>query len=266
MEEKLKGQFVTGNYKAVIDSNSASKGLLPAFMHFSSLVEIGQKSALDSAPSSLPLSNLQLLYSHVNQGESIKEKITPDSFKFNETLQIISQINEGELTQVIESTKPESSEKISLVACALVKLRHPEIAEIALKNALSRDDEDPSLQFAMAISLIAKGEYEESSAILNELSQKFGDSPLLLNSLAICALQEGNYPEAEQNLNRAMTLSNEINGKNLDISLKNMIALKRQTGEDYSLYEQQLAKLYPNDPYFQIMHNASELLDQLISA
>ncbi|CAG9329661.1 unnamed protein product [Blepharisma stoltei] len=265
MEDKLRGQFFTGNYKGVIDSNAASKGVYPALLHYSSLIEIGQQTALSSAPSSLPLANLQLLNSHVNQGQLIASSIQPDQYNFHEFLKSISLINEGDFSQAIETTPQTSPEKAALVACAMLKLKHPEIAENTLKNALSKSEEDASLQFMMAITQILKGEYEEASSNISELSQKFGDSPLLLNASAICALEEGNYQEAEQDLNKALSLANEMGGKNMDISLKNMIACKRQAGEDFSIYEQQLAKINPNDSYFTTLQNASQLLDQLIS-
>jgi hypothetical protein len=59
---------------------------------------------------------------------------------------------------------------------------------------------------AMIISQQQGGaKVQEASYIYDELVDKYGSSPLLLNGLAVCKMHQGQWDEAESALKEALT-------------------------------------------------------------
>ena len=268
MEEKLKAQFYTGNYKAIIETVSPEKESNPGvlILLLRSLIQMGQSLKSVQVPN-VPTQNLKTLFSYLNgtsSAQAAKDSLEQDSL--NATLSSIININEGDYSQVIDNLKPDSPEHLALLLCALLNFKRADSAAQLLESAMSQHEDEPLLEIVQTFVQIAKGDYEEAYSTLVELSQQFGESVSLMNAIGICALEDSNYPEAEHAFTRALELSRDFGIKqDIATSLKNLVACKRQKGEDPSSYEEELYSLDPNHEYFQTKNSASELFDKLIS-
>lgn len=142
--------------------------------------------------------------------------------------------------QALDSLKVASAEgQCTQIVLDMLQKHRVDVADNYIKQGLEANDEDVTLQIVSCVVNIFKGEYDEAYATLNELLQKHGDSPLLLNNYAICAMQDGNLEEAEQALSRALEVSSSLNRPDyLAVSLVNLISLKRQQGQPYIDFEQ----------------------------
>jgi len=168
--------------------------------------------------------------------------------------------------QFLDSLKSGSGEsQLANVVIELIQKNRVDVADEYIKRGLEANDEDPALQVVSCVVSIFKGEYDEAYATLNELIQKHGDSPLLLNNYAICAMQDGNLEEAEQALIRALDISTSMNSQDyLSVTLANLISLRRQQDAPYREFEQRLASISPDDDYFTQLRSAEELFERCL--
>lgn len=111
---------------------------------------------------------------------------------------------------------------------------------------------------------MAKGEYEETLSTLNELTPTTGESPIILNLLGLCAINDQNFEEAEHLLSKCME---KVDGDTQlrACTLVNIIAMKRSKGENFSDYENALRELQPQHNYFRIMQESESLFDSLLA-
>jgi Flp pilus assembly protein TadD len=76
----------------------------------------------------------------------------------------------------------------------------------ALKVMQERADDAVPTQVARALIAIEKGEAENAAQIFQELLDKYGQSVLLLNGLAVSFLHQGEFEKAERVLQDALLL------------------------------------------------------------
>lgn len=227
MESKLRSLFFTGNFQTLLNSQGKKSDSIDL------LISRAQLQTGKSPQLSIP--NLASLASHLQTKEAVNVHEDP----LADTLRSLVLLNTGQETKFIDSVKPDNHEKIMMLSAALIKIRRAEIAEKTLKNALNQDEEEGGFSLLLACALFAKGDFEEAAGIANELIAKFGESGILLNIYGLSLVHEGNYAKAENLIKKAADLSRETNNKpDLEMSLKNLISIKRMTNENFEDLEQ----------------------------
>ena len=227
METKLRSLFFTGNFPSLINSQGKKSDSIDLLIARAQ-VQLG-KSPQISFP------NLTSLSSHLHSNDLVTVHEDP----LSDTLRSLLLLNTGQETKYIDSVKPDSHEKIMMLSAALLRIRRPEIAEKTLKSALNQEEEEAGFSLLLACAQFLKGEYEEAAGIVNELVAKYGESGLLLNLYGLSLAHEGNYAKAENLLKKAVDLSRETsNHQDLEMSLRNLIAIKRILNENFEELEQ----------------------------
>jgi tetratricopeptide (TPR) repeat protein len=220
MESKLKSYFYTGNFSQLLNITGKPSEPIALLMDRASVM-------LNRTPSSSH-ANLKALSDHLRSFAPV----TVEKGPLEEILNLIVLFNTDQEAAIIDSTKPDSPEKLMILSAAMIKLNRPEVAEKALQQVLSQDDEDGGLGLIQACVCFAKGEFEEASSLANELIAKYGESPVLLNVYALSLIHEQHYTKAEGLLRRSIDLSRELSLPYfLEFSLSNLIACRRLLGE-----------------------------------
>jgi len=137
-------------------------------------------------------------------------------------------------------------EQLALQVQVLLKMNRADLASKELV-AMNKMDEDATLtQLTSAYVNMAMGgdKLKEAYFILQELSEKFGGSVLLLNALAVFNMLDGKYDEAEPLLNDALLK----NGSDAD-TLANLATCLPHLAKPPELaarYQTQLKSVAPN--------------------
>jgi coatomer protein complex subunit epsilon len=140
--------------------------------------------------------------------------------------------------------------RASIQVKGLIRINRVDLAEIALKHMLDMNDDATISQLTNAYFAIAQGgqeKIEEAQIIFTELQKKLGDSSVILNGLAICALNLGAYERAERVLLNALgTAPNDPD------TLVNLIVCGQhlKKGDEYTAkYLSQLSSVSPRHPW-----------------
>lgn len=99
----------------------------------------------------------------------------------------------------------QTLEQLFMVSHLYIAMNRPDLAEKQVKLMQTQDDDATLTQLAHAQALIAKGTgHQDAFFIYQDLAEKYGTSPLLLNNMAACNMGLGNFEDAEQNLQEAL--------------------------------------------------------------
>lgn len=150
----------------------------------------------------------------------------------NETLIIVAAtiyINEDNLEaayKVLHAS--ESLEAMAMITDILLSLNKVDLARKKFKEMQEKDDDATLTQLAQAWINISTGgdKLQEAYYIYQELIDKYGSTPLLLNGQAVTFIGQGKYEEAEGALQEAL----EKDSNHPD-TLVNMIVLSRHAGK-----------------------------------
>lgn len=95
-----------------------------------------------------------------------------------------------------------------LVVTLNLQIHRVDVALAALKVMQERADDAVPTQVARALIAIENGEADNASYIFQELLDKYGQSVLLLNGLAVSTIHQGEFEKAERILQDALLLVN----------------------------------------------------------
>jgi coatomer protein complex subunit epsilon len=145
---------------------------------------------------------------------------------------------------------PTTLEMASLQVTSLLQINRLDLAQDALKNMIEMNDDATITQLTSAYVALVKGgaeQLQEASNIFEELTEKFGESVLLLNGIANCQLLNGQFQEAES------TLLNALAKKSNDPeTLVNLIVVSqhlKKPKDTVTRYINQLKAADPNHPW-----------------
>lgn len=134
-------------------------------------------------------------------------------------------------------------EQTSLCVQIYIVLDRLDLAQKSLQQ-LRRTDEDSMLtQLASVHVALATGSSVAGDAVhtLNQISEQYGPSPMLLNLMACAHMQGGNYAEAEQKLAQARE---EFGAEDAD-TLVNLIVASQYQHKPVADYVSALKQQYP---------------------
>ncbi|XP_030760902.1 coatomer subunit epsilon-like [Sitophilus oryzae] len=264
----VKVHFYIGNYQQCI--NEAAKIRKPSspeiaiqrdiFTYRSYIAQNKFLVVLDeinpNSPSEIQPLKILAEYLHGKSNKStlldqLNQKI--DTTAHNETLVIVAGtifINEGNFDGAYRYLHAsESLECMALIIEILLKLDRIDLALKKLKEMQEKDDDAILTQLAQAWVHSSMGgeKLQDAYYIYQELVDKYGSTPLLLNGQAVTFLGQGKYEEAEAALQEALTKDS----KNAD-TLINLITLQRhlEKGPEFAnRYLSQLKDAHPEHAF-----------------
>jgi coatomer protein complex subunit epsilon len=134
-------------------------------------------------------------------------------------------------------------EQISLCVQIYIILDRLDLAQQMLQQ-LRKNDEDSMLTQLTSVQVaLATGSSMAGEAVhtLNQISEQYGPSPLLLNLMACAQMQGGNYAEAERKLSQARE---EFSADDAN-TLVNLIVASQHQHKPVGEYIATLKKQYP---------------------
>lgn len=260
----VKNYFYIGNYQQCI--NEAAKIRKPSspeiaiqrdiFTYRSYIAQNKYLVVLDeihgaSSPEVQPLKFLaEYLQPKANQPgiiDQVNQKV--DTTAHNETLVLVAAtiyILEGNLDGAYRYLhSSDSLEAMAFIVDILLKLDRVDLALKKLKEMQEKDDDATLTQLAQAWVHTAMGgdKLQDAYYIYQELVDKYGSTPLLLNGQAVTFIGQGKYEEAEAALQEAL----DRDSNNAE-SLVNMIVLQRHLEKGPEIGNRYLSQLKDAHP------------------
>ncbi|XP_023015291.2 coatomer subunit epsilon [Leptinotarsa decemlineata] len=261
---EVKNFFYIGNYQQCI--NEAQKLRKPStaevaiqrdiFTYRSYMAQNKFLVALEEIHGASPLEiqPLKLLAEYLS-GKSNKDAVVAQidqeiSANANsETLILVAAtiyVNENNLESAYRTLHASDNlESLAFIIDILLKLDRVDLARKKLKEMQDKDDDATLTQLAQAWINVASGgdKLQDAYYIYQELIDKYGSTPLLLNGQAVTFIGQAKYEEAEAALQEALDKD-----ANYPDTLVNMIVLQRHMGKTPEMANRFLSQLKDANP------------------
>jgi coatomer subunit epsilon len=165
------------------------------------------------------------------------------------TLEVVASVmhtHEGNLKEAMKAiSKGQTMEQNLAMVSLLLRMDRPDLAQKKQKEMRAVDEDNPLTQLACAWIYMRAGEskVQEACNIYEDLIDKFGGSPLLLNGAASTKMHMGEYEEAESLLLEALT---KISGDS--DSLANLVVVSQQLRRPEEVINRYLSQLKTSSP------------------
>lgn len=153
-----------------------------------------------------------------------------------------------------------SMEQVGLCVQIYIILDRLDLAEKTLQQLRKTDEDSMLTQLASVQVALATGSSLTAEAIhtLNQISEQYGPSPMLLNLMACAQMQGGNFPEAERKLQQARE---EFGADDAD-TLVNLIVASQYQHKPVGDYVAVLKQQYPTHFLSQGLDTVSGAFDR----
>ena len=168
-----------------------------------------------------------------------------------------------EALRCLKHTGAESMETLALSAQVLISMNRADQAAKELKKMKELDDDSTLCKLAEAWVGLAKGGELLKEAFYNfeELAQKYGETPTLLNGQAAAHIQQGAFEDAESVLLTAQ--EKDPDDAETLINLNSVASFMGKPAEVGQRYLAQLKDQHPNHPFTVSLMAQEEAFDQL---
>mmetsp|Transcript_39780 Transcript_39780/g.64513 ORF Transcript_39780/g.64513 Transcript_39780/m.64513 type:complete len:296 (+) Transcript_39780:40-927(+) len=216
----LRNFFYLGNYQLAINegstlspSSETLKGERDMFVYRSYIAQGNYKFALDEIKdnASIALQSVRLLATYLASEDNkdislitLKEWLSDPISANNPTLQIIAGIiycHERNYEEALRCVHQGTTlEMIALMIQVFLRMDRVDLAEKQLKIMQQTEDDATLTQLATAYVSMAQGgaKVQEAFQILQDLSEKYSSTAMLLTGMAVCHLLQGKYEDAEK--------------------------------------------------------------------
>lgn len=180
--------------------------------------DVVQSEIRDDAPTALQAVKLFATYLASPDNRDIalitlKEWLADPATGNNPTLQLIAGsifMDQGDLEEAAKVLHSGTTlEMVAMQVQVYLRMARVDVAEKSL-GLMSRMEDDATLtQLTTAWVNIALGgeKIQEAFYIFQELADKYNETPVLLNGMAVCQMQLGKFDEAEKYLLKALSKS-----------------------------------------------------------
>lgn len=282
----LRNHFWTGNYQRAISEganltrlNDALKVECSEYV-YRSYIALGQTNVVldevKDSPSTPPsLRAVVLLARYMNaRGSSEKDGVVaamdallndPNAAN-SSTLQLLAAtvfMSEGNFKDALRCIHLGTTmEHLALTVQIFLQMNRVDLVAKQLR-LMSQADEDHTLtQLASAWSFMYQGDkLQEAAYVFDELIEKFGSTPLLLNGVAVANMHMNKFDEAEKSLLEALSKN-----QNDPDTLINLISCYQHLGkptEVISRYSNQLKSVAPHHPFVEHLKTVEGAFDRV---
>ncbi|TMW64659.1 hypothetical protein Poli38472_011539 [Pythium oligandrum] len=259
----LKNQLWVGNYQNAISEANMLNHVRDALRHerdvyvYRAHLGLGNyglvlESIPDAATTPIALSAIKLWATYLNGGDkemielTLKEWLADHTSGENPHLLLVAGMifsREGKLSDALSVlTKGNTLEHMLYIVHLYLQMDRIDLAQKQLEE-MRRIEEDSTLtQLALAWIMTLKGGEKADEATLHfqELSDRFGATPLLLNGAASAFMAMKNYVEAERLLMEALQKD-----QTHEDTLVNLVAVSAHLGKPYQQFAIQLQQVAP---------------------
>ena len=279
----VRNNFFVGAFKtaveegAVVPPLSQQKEIDCKAYVYRSRLELGEADAVISEINEGPMALEAVKYlatfqSRPAEREAVMEKVTEsladELTSANPTLRLVAGLiytQRKEYTDaltVLHGPGADAPEHAALSINVLLKMNRLDVAQRELAELTESGDDDAvitQLAQAWVYSSMNGAKVEEASYIFQELMDKFEPTPDLLNSLAVCKIKMGQFPEAEELLTSAL----EENPEHIDSLVNSVVCSRHQAKpeEHVKSLMETIKKLDPGNEFIKSWEEATKSFD-----